>query len=165
MQNDVLLKFSISGQNKMMHLFLALNFFFAFQLRAAAGGFMVFKQAFVSIFVMLAISGVVALLFRVVLYNVIDTSIPEQMREISIEQVEAVFETMGLTDQEAIDKALEEIDKQDFSLGIANFTKELLINLGMAAFFALIISLFVKKNPPLNYVKDEGLDDGQYDDI
>ena len=84
---------------------LALNFFFAFQLRAAAGGFMIFKQAFLSIFGMLAIAGIVTLLFRVVLHNVIDTSIPEQMREISIEQVEAVFETMGLTDQEAIDKA------------------------------------------------------------
>lgn len=138
---------------------LGLNFAFAFQLRKDAGGFMVFKQAFISIFVMLAVATVLSLVFKILLYNVIDTGIPEQIREASITQIESIFEAMGVDDDEAMSEALTKIEEQDFSMGISNITTELFVGLGMSAFFALIIALFVKKNPPLNYASNEESDD------
>ena len=144
---------------------IALNVFFALQLRKDAGGFMLFKQAFVSIFVMLAISSVLTLSSKVLLYNVIDTSIPEQIKQASIEQIESMFEAMGVNDQEVINAAMQQVDSEAFSMNMLNTGSELFSNLGLAAFFGLFIALFVKKDPPINYMREGDSDDEQYDDI
>lgn len=140
-------------------LSVVLYFVFAFQMRKDEGGFMTFKKAFISTFVMIMVAGVFSLAFRVVLYEVIDPEIPEQLKQATIEQVEIMYESMGVSESPATIQALEDLEEKDFSMSPKNIGMELLTLAGGGIFFALIIGAIVKKKPPMGFLSDDVLDD------
>jgi hypothetical protein len=144
---------------------IGLYFFFAFQMRKEQGGFMTFKQAFMAVFMMLMVAGVVSTTFKTLLYNVIDTEIAEDVKRSTIEQTESIYESFGIADKEESIQALADLEEKDFSMTPTNIGIELGVIVVFNLIFALIIGVIVKKNPPLNFVKEDGMDDGAYDDI
>ena len=96
------------------------------------------------------ISYLVGIVFQILLYNIIDPSLPEVMKQLTVEMTVEMMENFGTPD-EAIDAAIVGIEQ-----GIEEGTTPLGILKSppwgtlFIAIFALIASLFIKKNPPVS---------------
>ncbi len=131
-------------------LSIGLVIFIGVSFRNASSGFMSYKEALKFTFLVLLIAYVVGAFFNIMLYNVIDPSLPEVIKELTVEKTIAMMESFG-TPQEAIDNALPEIEesiiKNTTPTGIIKSTP-----MGVLFMFllALIASIFVKKNIPVS---------------
>lgn len=133
-------------------IILVLNFclvlYAGFQWRKENGGFLSFKSAFISTFLVLAAMGFISLCFQILLYNVIDPDLRETLTDASIEQAQAMMESFGAPDEQ-MDEALEkarETTYEKFSVG--GMFQTYLWSLIFYAIGALIIGAIVKKNKP-----------------
>ena len=135
-------------------LFLALAIYIGIAIyagidyRKSMGGFLVYGKAFQHGFLILAVSGLVATLFTLVLYKVIDTELPQKLVDASIENTRVMMEGFGApegTIDEAIEKAKESAADQYTVMGIAK--SYIVIAIG-SAIMALISAIFVRKNQP-----------------
>ena len=108
--------------------------------RDATGGYMTYKNSLIFTYLVLVVSYVVGSLFNILLYNVIDPS----------QNTIPMLESFG-TPQVAIDAAVIEIEKgveqQSTPMGIIKATPWALL---FMLIFALIVSIFVKKNEPVS---------------
>ena len=118
--------------------------------RDATGGYMTYKNSLIFTYLVLVVSYVVGSLFNILLYNVIDPSLTEVVTELTIQNTIPMLESFG-TPQEAIDAAVIEIEKgveqQATPMGIIKATPWALL---FMLIFALIVSIFVKKNEPVS---------------
>jgi hypothetical protein len=116
------------------------------QFRKESGGYLSYGKAFQHGYITLIVGGVISTLFTIVLFHVIDPSIPETLTQASIEKTEEMMAGFGMSE----DKIEEEIEKQDipgrFTVGgqLMQLVWALVIN----AIIAAITSLFVRKNQP-----------------
>lgn len=94
------------------------------------------------------IASVIGLIFNVVLYTVIDPSLPETLKAVTIEKTAASMEKWGVP-AEDIDEAIENLERKDFSQNFRSTFTALLIASIMSAIIALIVAAFVKKEAPL----------------
>ena len=118
--------------------------------RNAIGGYISYKNSLIFTFLVLLISYVVGSIFNLLLYNVIDPSLPEVMKELTIENTVPMLESFG-TPQEAIDEAIIGIEKGiDEGATISGVLKNSPIGIIVILIFALIASIFVKKNEPVS---------------
>ena len=96
------------------------------------------------------ISYLVGIVFQILLYNIIDPSLPEVMKQLTVEMTVEMMENFGTPD-EAIDAAIvgieQGIEEGTTPLGILKSTPWGTL---FIAIFALIASLFIKKNPPVS---------------
>jgi hypothetical protein len=117
--------------------------------RRLVGGYLGYGQAWQHAFVVFAISGIIGVLFQILLYNVIDTELPQKMADTIADNTREMMENFGApTDQ--IDPAVEKTRTDS----LARFTafgmiKGYGIQLIVYAVFALIIALITRKNPPV----------------
>ncbi|MFP4092716.1 MAG: DUF4199 domain-containing protein [Cyclobacteriaceae bacterium] len=117
-----------------------------FVLRSEKGGYLSFKQGFVSTFIVILVGGAITVVFNLLLYTVIIPDTADTLHSNYINTLAAGYEQAGL-DDEMIDSA---VDSMSFlspyrPLGI------LLSYLGTAiggAIMALIIALVIKKKEP-----------------
>ena len=111
---------------------------------------MTYKNSLIFTYLVLLVSYVVGSLFNILLYNVIDPSLTEVVTELTIQNTIPMLEGLG-TPQEAIDAAVIEIEKgveqQATPMGIIKATPWALLFMFI---FALIVSIFVKKNEPVS---------------
>ena len=118
--------------------------------RDATGGYITYKNSLIFTYLVLVVSYVVGSLFNILLYNVIDPSLTEVVTELTIQNTIPMLESFG-TPQEAIDAAVIEIEKgveqQATPMGIIKATPWALL---FMLIFALIVSIFVKKNEPVS---------------
>jgi hypothetical protein len=118
------------------------------QFRKESGGYLSYGKAFQHGYVTLIIGGFISTLFTILLFHVIDPSIPETLTQASIEKTEEMLAGFGMSaDQveEAMDKAKEDIPARFSVVGqLTQLGWGLLVN----AVIALITSLFVRKNQP-----------------
>jgi hypothetical protein len=117
--------------------------------RKSVGGYLPYGKAFIHGFGVLAVSGLVATIFSFILYNVIDSELPQKLTDASIENTRQMMEGFG-ADEAAIDKGLEDARertaKQFTPVGqLIGFASILFFS----AFMALISALFVRKNEPV----------------
>ncbi len=82
---------------------IGLVFYASIDYRKQLGGFMTFGQAFLHCFVVLAISGLIALLFRYLLFNVIDPEAASVMAEAQMEATMKTMESLGGANGEMMD--------------------------------------------------------------
>jgi hypothetical protein len=118
--------------------------------RKSIGGFLPYGKAFIHGFGVLAVSGLVATIFSFILYNVIDTELPQKLTDASLENTRQMLEGFG-TPEDAIDKAMEEgrksTERQFTPVGqLIGFATILFFS----ALMALISALFVRKNEPID---------------
>lgn len=80
--------------------------------RSAQGGLMSFGEGFKSAFLTFAIGSLISVVFSYLLYNFIDPSIVDEIKDITAEQMEKVGEMMGGGSdfEDQLEKAVDEIN-------------------------------------------------------
>ncbi len=115
------------------------------QLREDQGGFMTFREGFVTVFMTAFVGTAISVLFSIIMMNLIDTNLPDKITEMTIENTRSTMEKLN-TPEDTIDELIEEMEnniagtftptKQLMSLGLSGF---------IIAIFAAIVALILKK--------------------
>ncbi len=114
--------------------------------RKELGGLISFKDAFIICFVVLAGGALLQSVFNYVLYNLIDPSLSNFIKEKTIETTANMMEKFGAP-QEQIDKTLSDMQNQDMSQNPARIGQQYLVMLLINAVISSIIAAIFKKNP------------------
>ena len=118
--------------------------------RNLTGGFLSYKGALKFSFLAFLVSYAVGIVFNILLYTVIDPSLPEVMKELTVEATVGMLESFG-TPQEAIDASIVEIENSVMeSTTPAGILKSAPWGVIIIFIFALIASIFIKKNEPVS---------------
>ncbi len=123
---------------------LGIMYFIGISRRNELGGYINWKEAMTHIWVGAMISVILSTLFTIILYNFIDPSLIEQLKELQIKTLESFRNNLG-------DKATDEqIDKIQNSNPFGFLNSLLLIAGGIVVqfLFSCIIALAVKKEDP-----------------
>jgi Protein of unknown function (DUF4199) len=105
------------------------------------GGIFSFKDAFTTFFIMALIGIVSATIFNIILFNFIDSSLKETIKEMTMKLMKKTFEKIGSS---AIGKdILMELSKTD-QFSIKSLLLGMLTNLVVASIFGLIFAAFFK---------------------
>jgi len=136
-------------------LFVSLLIYFGFAIyagidyRKAVGGYLAYGKAWQHAMVIFAVSALISTLFGVLLYNVIDPELPEKLTNAAIENQREMMTNFGAP-EDAIDKALEDARKSTADQFTPfGMVKGYGIILVVSAFMALLTSLAVRKNEPV----------------
>ena len=116
--------------------------------RKSVGGLLPYGKAFQHGILLLALCGLVGTAFTFLLYNVIDTELPQKLTDAAVENAQAMMEKFGTPEdkmEEALAKARVDTADRFTTLGMI---KGYLFGLIFYAVLAAITSLIVKKNPP-----------------
>ena len=117
------------------------------ELRKQRGGFLSFKDAFLSTLIIIAIGTAISTLYSIIQFNVIDPGLKETITESIVNNTVGTLESFGMSD-EKIDEAVAAIESQD-SCGVKssliNYFTTTLIGGGI---ISLIIGAIVKKKEP-----------------
>ena len=133
----------------LLAVYLGITIYAGIDYRNSLDGFLPYGKAFVHGFIVLAISALVATLFNMVLYNVIDPELPQKLTEASLENTREMMTSFGAP-EESIDQAVEQArasTEKQFTL-----TGQLISLVSIfffSAIMALISAIFVKKTPPV----------------
>ncbi len=111
------------------------------------GGYMSFKEAFSTFFYAAVIGIVIATTFDIILFNLIDPSLKDSLKEITINFTVELLEKFKTPTTE-IKKAVEEIKNTD-QFSILQQIKGLFTYFLFAAIFGLIFSAIFKKDKPV----------------
>lgn len=129
---------------------LVLAVFFCLDMRKKVGGYWTFGEALWPIFVMFVFAMGLMFVFNILFGKFIDTTYPEQMKEMVMTKTEATMKSFGLSDEEAakaLDKTRENLDQQftpTFSQAVMAFGISAIMYFIGALIFALI---FKRSNP------------------
>ncbi|UPT71429.1 MAG: DUF4199 domain-containing protein [Flavobacterium sp. JAD_PAG50586_2] len=105
-----------------------------------------FKEAFTTYFLAAAIGLLIATVFEVVLFNFVDPSMKETLKEMSIKFTVDFMEKLGAKSSD-INKAVAEMQKTDqFSIG--QLFQGLMFYYVFAAIFGLILAAIFKSKSP-----------------
>ena len=126
-------------------LFFALIIYFGKEYRNELGGFMSFGTAFNFSFFTILISGLIGLVGSILLFHVIDPSLPQVLGEITFESQLEMMEKFGASEAQVE----ETVKRMQAEPKITSF-KQVFLGLGLAIVFnfvkALILSIIIKKN-------------------
>lgn len=129
---------------------MGLVIYIGISFRNATGGYMSYKESLKFTFLAFTVSYIVGAMFNILLYNVIDPTLPEVMKELTVQNTVTMMESFG-TPQEAIDASIPEIEKSieenTSPIGIIKATPWGLL---FVFILAAISSIFVKKNEPVS---------------
>lgn len=134
-------------------IFFGLIIYFGKQYREEIGGFMSFGVAFNFSFIAILISGIVTLIGQILLYHVIDPTLPQVLADITFENSLKMMESFGQDPDALPPSALDEIKNSTAS----SFTLTgQLKNFGFALIFYAIIALILaailkKRDKSLDY--------------
>jgi hypothetical protein len=133
----------------MLMIYLGITIYAGIDYRNSMGGFLPYGKAFVHGFLVLAISALVATLFSMILYNLIDTELPQKLTDASLENTREMMVSFGAPEEtidQEIEKARERTANQFTLTGqLIGFASILFFS----AIMALISAIFVKKNQPV----------------
>ena len=133
-------------------LFFALIIYFGIEYRKEVGGFMSFGTAFNFSFFAILISGVIGLIGNILLFHVIDPSLPQVLGEITFESQLEMMENFGASPDSLAPEVLD--DMREASVSNFTLTGQLKgFGFGLIAYavIALILGAILKK-------KDKSLD-------
>ena len=118
--------------------------------RNLCGGFLSYKEALKFTFLAFLVSYAVGIGFNILLYTVIDPELPEIISDLTVEATVGMMESFG-TPQEAIDASIVEIENSvKDSTTPAGILKSSPWGILFIFIFALIASIFIKKNEPVS---------------
>ncbi|MGB0525605.1 MAG: DUF4199 domain-containing protein [Flammeovirgaceae bacterium] len=128
---------------------IGLYVYFGLELRKENGGYFTFGQAFKSLFTMMIVSGVISTVYRWLLFNVFDTNLGANIKDIMMERLEAEYEKAGM-DPDAMEMALSFMDEWEFGMnmnGINTGITIVSVVIGSLILAAIIGAIIKKKNP------------------
>lgn len=134
-------------------IFFGLVIYFGTQYRKELGGFMSFGTAFNFSFISILISGIISLVGMLLLFHVIDPSLPEVLADITFENSLKMMESFGQNPESLPTEALDNIRAQSegsFTLGgqIKNFGFGLI---GYAIIALILAAILKKRDKSLDY--------------
>lgn len=144
--------YTLMVQLKFLFIFLAvylgIAIYAGIDYRNSIGGFMGYGKAWQHGFFILALSGLVATLFSLLLYNVIDPELPQNLVDASMENTREMMVNFGAP-EDTIDEALEKarVDTEERFTVKGTLMGYIYIAV-FSAIMALISALFVRKNKP-----------------
>lgn len=107
-------------------------------------GLLSFGEALKVSFLTYVIGGFIGAIYIYLMFNVIDPSLVDVMKEISIEQAETIAKFLGAEDQ--LENLPDEMDKQNLAMNFSMVLMNYLFSLIFPGFiFALVISAITKK--------------------
>ena len=131
-------------------VYLGVTIYAGINYRGLQGPYLPYGKAFLHGFIVLAVSGLIATFWNAILYNLVDTELPQKLVDASMENTRAMMENFGAP-ADTIDTELakaEERTRNQFTLsGQALGYGIILI---VSAVMALISSIFVKRNEPIS---------------
>ena len=131
---------------------LAIYIYFTIDLRKKIGGLWTFKEALKGIFIMSLIGNLLSAVANFLFFKFIETGAYDKIAPSVEAQAIANLEKFGITDQDAIDKGVEQALAQIKSVYQPDL-KSFLITLGTVILVGFIMSLIFaaifKKNPPM----------------
>jgi len=128
---------------------IALVFYASIDYRKQLGGFMTFGQAFLHCFVVLAISGLIGVIFQYLLFNVIDPDAAKVMAEAQMEATMQAMEAFGGANAEMMDDMEAQMANQ-YSIGTMAMGYGFLL-IVYAIFAAIVGAITKKKNKELDF--------------
>lgn len=103
-----------------------------------------FKDAFTTYFIMTLIGILISTVFSIILFNFIDPSLKETIKELTIKSVVSVMEKFGGKTKD-INEAISKIQKTD-QFSIASQLKGIFTSLVVSSIFGLILAAIFKTN-------------------
>lgn len=110
--------------------------------RLDADGLLSYGDAVRVCFIVVAISSVIFAIFNYILFNYIDQGLMEIMQQETTAMMENILNIVG--EEEAIEEAKAEINKQDFKYGFGYVIADVVGSLIFGIIKALIVAIFVK---------------------
>ncbi|RIW13923.1 DUF4199 domain-containing protein [Algoriphagus lacus] len=127
-------------------VFFVLIIFFGKQYRSDLGGFMSFGTAFNFSFITMIISGLVTLVGQILLYHVIDPSLPQVLGELSFEAGLNMMESFGQNPDDLAPEMLDEMKANaESNYTLTGQLKNFGFGLIAYAIIALILAAILKK--------------------
>lgn len=116
-------------------------------MRKQLNGYLTFKQGMQVVAWTIIVSTAINTVYNYLLYNYIDPTLSEQLKVYSMEFTQKTMVWAGAP-QEEIDKALNELDKQDYSLSIGSMIKQFFWWCLFEFAIGAVIALITRRNPP-----------------
>ena len=134
-------------------LFMGLVVYGGITYRKEIGGYIDFGPAYIHGFTVFVMMGIIGLAVNLLMYNVVDTSLPETLTEASVENARSMMERFGAP-EETIDEALEEA-RVDAADRFTNFglIKGFFISLIVYAVLSLITALIVRRQEKVSDIR------------
>ncbi|MGB1204593.1 MAG: DUF4199 domain-containing protein [Chitinophagales bacterium] len=118
------------------------------------GGYATFQQALQPAFLTIVIVQFIGNFFNYLMYNFVDPSLSESLREVTIEMTYGWLQNMNAP-EEVVEQSLSDIEQQDFTVSLSStligFAVTVFVGFGIAA----IVALFVRNEPPTGYVEND----------
>lgn len=116
--------------------------------RKLEGGFINFKNAFITLFTIGIVGYLISLSYTIVFSNVIDKEFNTRLEEVVIESTSSWIEKYS-TDQEQIDKQIEKIHEQFANANTPKtYLSQLIWAIIISAIISAIFALIIRRNPP-----------------
>jgi len=128
--------------NLIVVIYAGINF------RNTGDGYLRFGKAFTYSFVLLIVAGLIGLVFRIILFLVIDPDAVSVIADATVDKTEQMLSNFGMDDSqidEAVEKARENVVKQ---YTVSGMLIGYLISIIFAAIGALIVGAIIKKKNP-----------------
>jgi len=132
----------------MFAIFIGVAIYAGINYRNETGGFITYGKAFQYVFVVMAISGLISVVFNMVLYTLIDPELPQKLTEVALENAQKMLEGFGMP-EDKMDQAMEDARRRtENQFSISGLAMGYGIGLIIYAVLSLITAIFVRKNPP-----------------
>ena len=112
------------------------------------GGFMTYGQSFLEGIIIFSIASLLTISFNAMYNYIIAPESIEIVKQASIEVTEDWMEKANASSKD-INKAIRQIESQDFGFNILSILKQLLGSVVFGAFISAIISIFTRKSRPM----------------
>ena len=109
-------------------------------------GIFSFKSAFTAYFLAVFIGTLLATIFSILLFSIIDTEAAETLNEMTVEASREMMEGLGAPEAE-VDKAIATMGEED-QFSIVNQLKKFIYGLGFYLVIGLIIALIFRQKDP-----------------
>ena len=109
-------------------------------------GFIGFKDAFSTFFVVIVIGFLISTLVGFLIFNVIDPEAKDVLKQLSIEKVTELMERFNVP-EDALDEAIAKVEETD-SFSLVSQIKNYFMTLAMYSIIGLIVAAIMKKKNP-----------------
>jgi hypothetical protein len=132
----------------MLAIYIGMVIYGGINYRKQVGGYLSYGKAFQHGFVALVVASIIGILFSVILYNVIDTELPQKLTDATVENTEEMMRNFGAPEDQLdtqLEKVRKDTEERFTALGLV---KQFGIGLIINAVLAAITALFVKRKEP-----------------
>ena len=109
-------------------------------------GFISFKDAFSTFFVVIVVGFLISTLVSYLIFNVIDPEAKDVLKQLTIEKTTELMERFNVP-EEAFDEAIAKVEETD-SFSLVSQIKNYFISLAMYSVIGLIVAAIMKKKNP-----------------